>query len=137
MEAKFLSAACERGIPVAKPWGESKPYDFIVEMEGTFLRIQVKSTRCLRRNGNGNGYTCSVRGKKPYACGMFDFVAAYVIPVDVWYILPSKVAVTGTNSQITLSPGNRGHKYEPYMEAWHLLLPTDKNSEVGDSATEL
>ena len=49
----------------------------------------------------------------------FDFVAAYVIPEDVWYILPEKV-VRGMWS-IGLNPGLEGAKYNGYKEAWHLL----------------
>jgi hypothetical protein len=57
----------------------------------------------------------------PYKLGDFDFLAAYVIPEDVWYIIPAKLVVKGRMGMIILTPGSAGHKYEPYMEAWHLL----------------
>jgi hypothetical protein len=50
-----------------------------------------------------------------------DFVAAYIIPLDLWYILPAPVT-TRLHGHISLSPHRKGHKYEPYLEAWHLLL---------------
>jgi PD-(D/E)XK endonuclease len=50
-----------------------------------------------------------------------DFVAAYIIPLDLWYILPAQVT-TRLHGHISLSPHRKGHKYEPYLEAWHLLL---------------
>jgi PD-(D/E)XK endonuclease len=50
-----------------------------------------------------------------------DFVAAYIIPLDLWYILPAPVT-TRLHGHISLSPHRKGHKYEPYVEAWHLLL---------------
>ena len=50
-----------------------------------------------------------------------DFVAAYIIPLDLWYILPAPVT-TRLHGHISLSPHRKGHKYELYLEAWHLLL---------------
>jgi hypothetical protein len=50
-----------------------------------------------------------------------DFVAAYIIPLDLWYILPALVT-TRLHGHISLSPHRKGHKYEPYLEAWYLLL---------------
>ncbi len=70
-------------------------------------------------------YACAVRPNlymgRPYKKGDFDFLAAYVIPEDVWYIIPVKLVVKGKMGMIILSPSVAGHKYEPYMEAWHLL----------------
>ena len=50
-----------------------------------------------------------------------DFVAACIIPLDLWYIVPAPVT-TRLHGHISLSPHRKGHKYEPYLEAWHLLL---------------
>jgi hypothetical protein len=118
-EAQFMAKAAGHGLAVCKPWGDSGRYDFVVESEGGFLRVQVKSTMC-RKDG---GYTCKVRPNprsRPYTSDQFDFVAAYVIPEDVWYIIPSAKAVRGIRGAIFLSPSS-GHKYAPYREAWHLL----------------
>ncbi len=115
-----MAKAAGHGLAIAKPWGDSARYDFIVETEGGFLRVQVKSTMCRK----GGGYACKVRPNvrtSPYTSAQFDFLAAYVIPEDVWYIIPSTVVVRAAVNAIVLSPSRRGHKYEPYMEAWHLL----------------
>ncbi len=45
-EMRFMARAAEHGFRVSKPWGESSRYDFAVEANGRFLRIQVKSTVC-------------------------------------------------------------------------------------------
>lgn len=37
------------GFGVAKPWGDSGPYDFIVESGGTLARVQVKSAHVAGR----------------------------------------------------------------------------------------
>jgi hypothetical protein len=49
-----------------------------------------------------------------------DFFAAYVIPEDVWYILPAEIVI-GLSTQIQLSPHRKEHRYALYKEAWHLL----------------
>jgi hypothetical protein len=46
-------------------------------------------------------------------------VAAYVIPEDVWFILPEKL-VRGMWS-VGLYPKLESAKYREYQEAWHLL----------------
>ncbi len=48
-----------------------------------------------------------------------DYYAIYVLPADTWYIFPVR-ALTGMRT-IALTPHLKGHKYEPYMEAWPLL----------------
>ncbi len=81
-----MARAAEQGLQVTKPWGETARYDFAVEHEGRFVRVQVKSTM-FREN---DGYSCTVRGcRGPYVGDPFDFVAAYLIPEDIWYIIPA------------------------------------------------
>ena len=65
VEAAFLAKASMLGIGVAKPWGDSRPYDFIVDCGPRRLwKVQVKcvtshrGTRCdARAAGSGELYT--------------------------------------------------------------------------------
>ncbi len=117
-ELLFMIRATEHGLVVAKPWGESSHYDFAVECNGGFHRVQVKSTMSRKRNH----YGCSLRGNRVYYTkDDIDFIAAYVIPWDLWYIVPAAVALTG-QQKLYLSPEYRKSIYEPYRESWHLLL---------------
>lgn len=112
-ELKFMAAASERGFRVTKPWGETAQYDFIVEHDGRFVRVQMKSTGFKDRGG----YSCSVRGSRgAYEGDPFDFVAVYVVPEDVWYIIPEEV-VRGQGS-VALYPGRKRSKYGKYKEKW-------------------
>ena len=118
-ELRFMARAAELGLSVSKPWGESSRYDVGVEYHGQFLRVQVKSTIYKV----GQSYVCNTRPdnhNQPYTPGQIDFMAAYVIPEDVWYILPARVA-TALKGNIWLSPHKPEHKYQQYMEAWQLL----------------
>jgi PD-(D/E)XK endonuclease len=115
-ESVFMVRAVEHGLPVSRPWGDSNSFDFVVGKPGRFVSVQVKSTTVK----NGGGYVCSVRqNNAKYARGAFDFLAAYVIPEDVWYIVPAK-KLAG-RGYVTLCSNSGGANFEEYREAWHLL----------------
>jgi len=115
-ELCFMVRAAEHGLQVSKPWGETAHYDFAVEHDGHFVRVQVKSTMFKDRGG----YSCSVRGcRGPYEGDPFDFVAAYLILEDLWYIIPAEM-IRGQGS-IAVYPRLKKSKYARYREAWHLL----------------
>jgi PD-(D/E)XK nuclease superfamily protein len=119
-ELCFMVRATEKGLTVSKPWGETTHYDFVVESKKHFVRVQVKSTTFKDRGG----YSCTVRGcRGPYIGDVFDFVAAYLIPEDLWYIIPAEM-IRGQGS-VALYPQLRKSKYAPYREAWHLLRGTE------------
>lgn len=44
-EAKILSALLDKNIIVLKPWGDNQRYDFVIEKDGKFFRIQCKTVR--------------------------------------------------------------------------------------------
>jgi len=125
-ELQFMARAKERGLGVSKPWGESSRYDVEVEEGGRYMRVQVKSTIYKI----GNSYVCNTRPDndlKPYTAEQIDFLAAYVIPVDVWYIVPARVAIA-LRGNIWLSPHKKGHKYERFMEAWDMFRQREERS---------
>jgi hypothetical protein len=116
VELKFMLRAIELGLHLNKPWGEVMPYDFVIEYHARFVRVQVKSTMFIDRGG----YSCTVRGSDgPYEGDPFDYLAAYILQEDMWYIIPAELVV-GQGS-IALYPRLKRAKYEPYKEAWHLL----------------
>jgi PD-(D/E)XK endonuclease len=115
-ELCFMARAADRGLNVSKPHGDSASYDVGVEQNGRFLRIQVKSTT-FRRKGS---YTCNILGAKRerYGPGQLDFFAVYLVPIDLWYIIPFELVAE--NLSLNLTP-RKGHKFAQYMEAWNLL----------------
>ena len=119
-EACFLSEALRRGLQVAKPYGDSARYDFIVDCGGRLSRVQVKSVSLPERNsfrvtmGWGGG------SKSRYLPRDADLLAAYVIPVNAWYLIP--IQLVAELKSIWLSPHRPSRrKFEPYREAWRLL----------------
>jgi hypothetical protein len=115
-ELRFMTRAAELGLRVTKPWGDNSPYDFAVESNGHFLRVQVKCTQQKR----WNSYRCVINSNgAPYRPDQIDFIAAYVIPADTWYILP--IQAIPNQPEILLSPHSKKSKHAKYKEAWPLL----------------
>jgi hypothetical protein len=117
VELLFMTVASGLGFNVAKPWGEPPRYDVVVELNGRFLRVQVKSTEMWL----GTCYLCQLHrfGKPNYTAKQADYFAIYIFPEDIWYIFPVK-CLTGKRT-IALTPNLKGHKYERYKENWWLL----------------
>ena len=119
VELRFLARAAELGLRVSKPYGDSAPYDFLVESGGTVYKVQVKSTSF--RTNNCRAYVCATNhhGTR-YSKKDVDFIAAYIISEDAWYIIPLS-AIRGR--EVSLNPRFRRNKYRRYREAWDLLIP--------------
>jgi hypothetical protein len=85
VEAAFLAKVCKMRIPVCKPWGDSERYDFVVDWGKGFWRVQVKGGSYCE----GKKYQAGAGGKgKPFTKEDMDFVVVYIVPVDVWYVVP-------------------------------------------------
>lgn len=129
-EMQFMARAAEHGLQVSKPWGDSNSFDCVVGRPGKFVAVQVKST--IAKLESGKGYICSTcSSHKAYRAGAFDFLVAYVVPEDAWYIIAAK-KIRGLKS-ISLCTENGEAKYEKYREAWDLLRAA---SEVTDDARD-
>jgi hypothetical protein len=131
-ESVFMARAAENGLPVSKPLGDSDSFDCVVGRSGKFVAVQVKCTMAKREGRKG--YSCAVKsGNKGYAAGAFDFVAAYVIPEDTWYIIPEKRIRRQWWVCLCSADGN----FEQYREAWHLLREATQSEDAAEeSATE-
>jgi hypothetical protein len=114
---QFLSRASALDLTVCKPWGDSARFDFVVANAGGCHRIQVKSVTWQRRRA----YTCTLAKRKPYRLGEFDFLAVYIIPEALWYIIPGELVCYPVRS-LYLAPHRSDSKYYKYLEAWYLLL---------------
>lgn len=126
VEFKFMAEAAARGFRVARPLGESARYDAVVEGDAGFQCVQVKSTDAVRDSGYCCGIANSGRApngtRRTYSADEVDFLAAYVIPEDAWYIIPA--TAVGKRLWLLLYPHratpNR-HLFEQYRDGWHLL----------------
>jgi hypothetical protein len=121
-----MHKATSLGFALALPYGHVHPYDLIVESGTHLWRVQVKTTTnmveglyrvsiCRRANKKAQAYTESE----------IDFVAAYIIPEETWFILPVREVLD--RELLLLRP--KGHPgrdpWAYYREAWHLLRQPD------------
>jgi len=134
-ELLFMAKAAELGFKLSKPWGESAPYDVAIELHGRFLRVQVKSTmarhRFMRTHYKQNMYVIDARrnSDRPYRVSDFDFLAAYIIPEDLWYIVPAGLAIR--RKTMCVIPGGKRNRNGQFEEAWHLLSESTRKGSGG------
>jgi hypothetical protein len=128
-EIAFLHKAATLGFGVAKPYGDSERYDFILDSGARLWRVQVKSVATTYTYGGGHRYrtaSCHSRGSYkdlPYTANEIDFLVAYIVPRDIWYVVPVKLVTPVLGMCFYPSGCRMGGRFEPYREAWHLMAP--------------
>ena len=145
-ESEFQSRTMALGFAPFRCWMGHSYLDFVLEWQGSLLRIQVKSAWELHRYHYFIPTTRNsiYRGdRKPYG-KTIDFLAAYVPPLDIWYIIPAAAINTKTKG-FCLYPmdgedrrdknGNKRRRrlafdYEVYREAWHLLKEHHRSADA-------
>ena len=95
-EAAFLARATALGFSVCVPWGDSNRYDSVVELNHGLLRVQVKSATMYSENR----YRVKTTGAsgKVYTSKEIDFFVGYVVPENIWYIIPIQAWATAKTS---------------------------------------
>ena len=121
-EAEFIAKGVGLRFVIAKPWGDSESYDFIVNARRSFnfWRVQVKSAHVVGEDG-GCSFRAHDHAQKSYTAKDIDALVAYAKPAEAWYVFPVRV-VEGLKS-LKLYPGSRKKrsKYEKYREGWEIL----------------
>lgn len=122
-ELCFMSKAAELGFQLAKPLGDTAPYDVVIDLGARFISVQIKSTFFQASNLKPGNFVASLfhahGPKRRYQQADFDYLAVYCIPKDIWYIIPSEAAAL--KHAIRTCPGDKLNQWEQYREAWHLL----------------
>lgn len=57
-ELYCITACCEEGYNISIPYGENSRYDFIVDVNGKLLKVQVKTSRPKKAISNCNNAIC-------------------------------------------------------------------------------
>jgi Pyruvate/2-oxoacid:ferredoxin oxidoreductase delta subunit len=123
-EAAFLAKVTSLGFGVAKTWGDSERYDFIVDSGKKLWRVQVKSCRHFR-----SCYKATTRGAtQAYTAAEIDFIAIYIVPENLWYVIP--ISLAASRDWMYVSPNRALHsQHEKYREAWcQMACPHDEVS---------
>jgi len=118
-ELAFACAAMERGLRVYEPYGDSAPYDFIIEGRHGFLRVQVRSVWQKSRFYHIGCMWTSRR--KSYSRKDIDLVAAYIAPEKLWYLVPVEAVADRKSIYVWPHSKNSRGLWEKYRERWELL----------------
>lgn len=122
--------ALKRGWGVLKPVGDRLPYDLVFDVEGTFIKVQVKFAWFDEPSGNyvvDNRRTKTNRRimiREVYKQSDFDFALVYVEQLDLFYVFPVDVFI-GYGSEIHLVEAEkrqRKPRSAQYRDAWQLIL---------------
>ncbi len=119
-ELCFIARASQFGLNVSKPLGGCLPYDVIVGYASHLHRVQAKST--MQYDPRSRRYRCQIvraDRSQPYSPDDVEFIAVYVIPEDLWYIIPMS---TLRARHISLRPRDPRSRYYPYEERWELFM---------------
>ena len=114
-EVCFAAEVLLRGWRIARPYGDSGPYDCVVDAHGRLSRVQVKS---VEKHAGRNRFKVTIAAgrnrKRRYSARQVDFLAIFVIPLRSWYVIP----LAAVHGRISMSlPG----RFERYREAWEFL----------------
>ena len=118
-ELVFMQEARRRGFHVAKPFGDTARYDVLLESHGRTHRVQVKCVSHAFRSGYKVLAAHGSARKTPYRSGDLDFLAAFIVPLRLWYIIP--VAHLRGRTSLWLFPHSRRARTSPFREAWGLF----------------
>ena len=116
-EAAFLAKAASLGFGVAKPWGDSDPFDFLLHSGPRVWRVQVKST--YKKNYYKFGVRLDAR-RDLYSKNNVDFIVVYIVPADAWYVIPIEAVAGRKHLSFSPQPCSKAH-LERYREAWCLM----------------
>lgn len=129
-EQTVVLYALKQGWNVLKPIGDRLAYDLVFDINGSFIRIQVKSAWFDESRKN---YVVDTRRTKTnrrvmlrdnYKINDFDFAVVYIDLLDVFYIIPIEVFISyGSEIHfIETDKRQRKPKSAEFRNAWALIL---------------
>jgi len=129
-EQAAILQALKRGWAVLRPLGDRLAYDLVFDVQGTLVRVQVKSAWFDAVRGN---YVVDNRRTKTnrrvmlravYAPTDFDFALAYLADQDLFYVFPIDVFISYASEIHLVEADKRQRKPRSaeYRDAWNLIL---------------
>jgi len=122
-EAALALKARTMGFMVAKPWGDSELYDFILGWGRRLWRVQLKCTLVIHSRAYEIQPIHSVygKGKRAYSAREIDALVVHIPPRDAWYVLPVEDFVGSKCLRFYPDIECKAARWERYREAWDLL----------------
>ena len=121
-ELAFVYKAASLGFGVARPYGDSDRFDFIVLSGEHFWRVQVKSSSAMQYGGYMvNAQRCANGRSIPYTALEIDFLVAHIVPEDGWFVIPVTAFTPRRSIRVYPRGDARTGQYGQYREAWCLM----------------
>ena len=122
-EVALALKARTMGFMVAKPWGDSELYDFILGWGKRLWRVQLKCTLVIHSRAYEIQPIHSVygKGKRAYSSREIDALVVHIPPCDAWYVLPVEDFVGSKCLRFYPDIECKAARWERYREAWDLL----------------
>jgi hypothetical protein len=131
-EMAFTYKAAGLGFGVAKPYGDSESYDFILDSGVRLWRVQVKSTYGKRAHSYCVTACSGVAGEnKAYTAKQIDILVAFLVLENAWYVVPIKAFAPRKRLYFYPSGSKTGGIFEQYREAWDLMRPKTRRRTKG------
>lgn len=95
-ESKTVTYYLRQGARVLMPFGDGSPYDLVIDSEGQFTRVQVKTGVVSGDVIRFNSSSIARSGVRTGYAGRADVFAVYCMELDTLYLVPvSKVGING------------------------------------------
>ena len=121
-ELAFIHKATSLGFAVARTYGDSQHYDFIVHSGPHFWKVQVKSSSALQDGTYMVNAIHSANGRyTAYTADEIDFLVAHIVPEDAWFIIPVHAFTPHKSLYVYPRGQSKIGPYEKYREAWYLM----------------
>jgi hypothetical protein len=118
-EHAFSYKAASLGFGVSKPVGDNEPFDFVLNAGHRLWKVQVKATFHMRRTYLFRTTRADVgRQHRLYSADDIDILAAWVMPLDVWYIIPVQAIASRTGVAVYPHRTKEAGQFESFREAW-------------------
>jgi len=114
-----MSSAYENGFSVLQPFSDSKPYDFVLEKQGRFLRVQVKTCGTPLDEKGWFRFTIGRGSSSKYAYSPknIDVIACYIKCLDIFYLIPIQLIRTIT---VRLKPFEDDSRLIEFKNNWNI-----------------
>jgi len=137
-EQAAVFQALKRGWGVLTPVGDRLPYDVVFDVEGTFVKIQVK---CAWFDKSRQNYAVDTRRTKTNRRSMirdvyeptdFDFALVYILELDLFYVFPVHVFISYGSEihMVEADKRQRKPRSADYRDAWELILQWAAHGET-------
>lgn len=118
-ELRFTLAAYEKGFSILRPFSDSRPYDFVLEKQGRFIRVQVKSCSAPL-NEKGHFPVTISKGsatRKRYTVDDCDVIAIYLKSLDIFFLIPIQFIEV---LKLNLYPLRETSKFIEFKNNWNV-----------------